>query len=145
MAAGKKNGNGNSKQKQAGDIFDKQNRVITGDLGTFFDRQNRMITIVGVAGLVVAIAVGFIFYQVGRSDAVQEAEEQGYEKGIARGISQGLKAVAENQTLTIEDKFAEILKEAESAAEKRGFERGFKEGERVGLEKGKKLGLEEKD
>jgi hypothetical protein len=127
MTDGKKAGNGNSSQNQSG------------ELGSFIDKHNRLTTIVGGVGVVLAIAVGFIFYQVGKSDAVEEAEEKGYEQGIARG----LKTVEENQTSAIKLKFAKILKDAEIASEKRGFVRGFLEGERVGLEKGKKLGREQ--
>ena len=144
MTSQKASGEINSKRKRTGDL-DAQNKMITGDLEASMHKQNRMITVVGVTGLVVAIVIGYIAYQVGRADAVQDEERKGYEKGVAQGISQGLKAVAEKQTPTIEDKFAQILKEAESAAEKRGFERGFIEGERVGLEKGKQLGRAESD
>ena len=127
MSDRKKAGNGNSAQNQSG------------ELDSFIDKHNRLTTIIGGVGVVLAIAVGYIFFQMGKSDAVQEAEEKGYEQGIARG----LKTVEENQTSAIKLKFARILKDAEIASEKRGFVRGFLEGERVGLEKGKKLDREQ--
>ena len=47
--------------------------------------------------------------------------------GLAKGISDGLKVAAQNPTTTIENKFAQILQEAEVVAEKKGFDRGLKD------------------
>ncbi|MGI9483204.1 MAG: hypothetical protein ACR2OR_12705 [Hyphomicrobiales bacterium] len=109
------------------------------DLGPFVDKHNRVMTIGAGIGVVIAVVAAVTSYQMGKSGASQEAETKGYEAGIA----QGLKSVEEGNVSEIEEKFAKVLREAEMAAEKRGFEKGFAEGERIGLEKGKKLSNQE--
>lgn len=104
-------------------------------LGTIVEKHNRMMMITAGAGFAVAIAASLIFYQLGKSDAVGEAKNKGYEDGIV----QGLRTVEKGSVTDIEKKFAKILRDAEKAAEQRGFEKGFAEGERAGLEKAKKL------
>ena len=84
-------------------------------------------------GLVVTTVVGFVFFEIGKSDGVKEAEE----KRISQCLLQDSQAVAENKIPEIDDKFARMLKEL--AAERRGFERGFREVQRVDLQKVREL------
>ena len=81
------------------------------EIGPYFKRQNKVISIVVMIGLAVATAVGFVFYQIGKSDGVKEAEK----KRISQGLSKGSQAVAENKTSESEGKFARMLKDAELA------------------------------
>ena len=115
------------------------------ELGSRIKKQNRQITLAAGAGVALAIVVALVSYQMGKSDAGQDAEQKGYAEGVEKGIYQGLKAVEDGQVSVIEENFAQILRDAEQAAELRGFERGFAEGEQAGIEKGKDLGRQEAD